>query len=1482
MNLVCPNKSSEDWKNLVDRVGSEEKAYESYYKNGMEIPIFSPRRSDIESNQELNNKLQPFFDKIRVSIKEVSSIKDENGEAIGAIAASNLLHKSIEVVKGEAKIDTLPEEAGHFFTQILKNNKSPLYDSMVNEIKDYDVYKDVIAQYSDVYKGNQEKLADEAIGKLIGQQIVDKFEQQEKAPRANRWWNRVINYLKEKLGLVDKEGLENIIVRNDPFEEASDRILGRYGYNGIHLDDSPENQEVYYQLKDAKSIERRILEKFPLLEEKNGRYTIEEDGKQREIKNTVSDKVENYLKGTRGDRRTAEEKQIQLDKAKWAGKGHQDLDNIISRLVGERDGKLAPAKVVTTNDVIYNKLNSYAKEFINSLSPDSRILTNVPLYNKKADLATKADMLVIDANGKVHVYDWKFLEFGRDKKLSDFKEKLNQIKISNIKSILRDSYGINDFGKIRNIPFDVSYSKGNINSLQTGPVDMNVELDKHLRPIPLNEEMTGDEKLDRIIQTQLDKVNEIEKSKPLSSATEDEKETFDLNKEAKLGRIKQAIRDIQLKQDLRQYVSIGLNAINDLATTPINQYSQEQLQNLAKTMDFYGQDMLGLIKDKVKDFTDAEKADLNRLVVESQMYSSELKTAIGEKLLETTDPSILEAQPNIGYIAKIFRSISQQNHPIIKHFWNNLVLPAKAQTREAVDKLNNKIKDSLEGLKKILPNKTMGDLFDFMIDKGKDGKLKIVGKYKDEVYKSLEDARAKIREGISDEKLKAMEFIKKHGEFDHDAYNEKFDALKKKLDKIYKNDVDRDEKISNRIKSFRYQNDNEFGLGNSYNPFFKLNEDSKLFSDKYNKIQSTPEMKNFYDLWMKHSKEFQENINQKSLGSRFLWNVRSNFIDSLRENGWGAFTNLNSVLDELKAKNTQELGMVDSTTGLPTYEIPAYYTNDSMIQDKNGNWIHDSDNQSKDLGRVLSLVGAMAYNHKFMSDIEGDSKALGILMQNQESIQVDGNGNPIKNQLTGQLQKVVGSATNLEMFRDYMNYYVYGIKNKTKDYKLGEFSTLAIFNKAQSWFVGKALIANPASIMAHLVRSKLNIAILAGTEKFFNKGEYNKSLMQFASRDQKSMQLLSYFDLQHGENFYRKAEELSTGFLSDYATYDKMFIGHDATDRMIRNVTLMSLMKSHTYDAEQNKIVKMNSDRTGTSLYNQIDLSGKNIDFKGIPKEALESFRNKALTIGNTALGINSRDDIRLINLVVGGRALMTFRNWIPNMVYARYGDLRFDEGLDAYELGRYRTFWNNIVSKQFIPNILDGIKRFGTFGYGGKFGDSVIRTAKEAYQKELEKNPNLKMTEEEYIDLHLANMRGNMMETYIVAALIASMMAVQPDKDKHEHLEQGSARKWYQKTLERAMQDISFFYSPNEFNKQLKSPVPMVNTYSSLLSFGKAYLDKGEEVITGQPIKGTRKNEFRKANLEMIPGLAGYESLQNYIDPNYNDVEGKENQPAK
>jgi hypothetical protein len=164
-------------------------------------------------DDNLNKILRAKLAEIGVQVIDVDRIITKAGSVV---AVAKTLESVINIAKGKADITTLPEEAAHMFISMLDPN-NPLLQKMMKDITSYNLYKEVRAEYYDAYNGDENKIKLEAIGKLIGNIIVNDFTGETTAniEKAKNWWNRVWEVVKKLLAKIGITELEEY-TRNSP------------------------------------------------------------------------------------------------------------------------------------------------------------------------------------------------------------------------------------------------------------------------------------------------------------------------------------------------------------------------------------------------------------------------------------------------------------------------------------------------------------------------------------------------------------------------------------------------------------------------------------------------------------------------------------------------------------------------------------------------------------------------------------------------------------------------------------------------------------------------------------------------------------------------------------------------------------------------------------------------------------------------------------------------------------------------------------------------------------------------------------------------------------------------------------------------------------------------------------------------------------------------------------------------------------------
>ena len=153
--MHCINTKLQEYKDLRDSSGIDERTLKAKIAvwqedNGLDN---WPTLADLEVTdmlqksssttqqpiKELETKLMSFLNKIGVKVESLPE-----GDFV---AKAKLAERIIQVVQGKADASTLPEEASHFFVDILKAN-GVLFDKLMDEIEKNPIYQEVFERFA--------------------------------------------------------------------------------------------------------------------------------------------------------------------------------------------------------------------------------------------------------------------------------------------------------------------------------------------------------------------------------------------------------------------------------------------------------------------------------------------------------------------------------------------------------------------------------------------------------------------------------------------------------------------------------------------------------------------------------------------------------------------------------------------------------------------------------------------------------------------------------------------------------------------------------------------------------------------------------------------------------------------------------------------------------------------------------------------------------------------------------------------------------------------------------------------------------------------------------------------------------------------------------------------------------------------------------------------------------------------------------------
>lgn len=1458
-------------------------------ENKEEIYLQKEKQSEEKANKEINNLVTNFLEKLGVSVNSVNEIRDAQGNVISAVAKADMLNKIIDIVEGRADITTLPEEAAHFFVEMLGDN-NPLFKDMMSKITSYKIYQETVEQYrnNSQYRNkdgslNINKLKKEAIGKLISQHIVKNSSNETNAnlKTFDSWWSKLWNLIKS---IFNKS-------QTDPFKIAAEKIL-KADISDLSEDNMTETGE-YYQLSGIDKLKQHqkdiTLDNSIDLKTGQKRHVYTINGK--DIKSSVTSKyVDAWLKRKYPtDNRSETQKKLDLVKAEYGDIVHKIMEDILDSYVDPETNLVRPVPIQSVNknsdSAPYKMLEKYVVDLIAEYNkPGTLFMKEVKIYDPVKDVAGSIDLLIITPTGEASIYDWKSQEIGKDQtELKPYKEIISRIQLQEYKKILEAHYGIKEFNLVRAIPIKTSFKyKGSgtsrvidsLTSLEIGNFDPSLIPDtkNYLLPITLRDEKTDDKELSSYIK-KLNSVMDILENKKYKTDEERKRKKLELNK------YKNAVRDLQLRGDVRKFIELGNFEINkykkmisDNAILPKDALeSLEILKLFSNTTNVFNLYMNKLKKIK-KDTNDKNVInavdqiinDYNQMNSTADVVLNDMQNAIKEMASKfaqqkTGITDLLEPETDIDTLSATFNSLSTIDKKAFRVFSRML---GDAQNKR--DNLFNKDFEELIALKKEYTEwaKSKGlsdkDLFKPLLNYNDKNEWTgaFVKKYQSEFYD-------KMKEAIQSDNVK---WLIDNTEFDQ----EKFDKSKIRQKEFYDSLVydSKDKENNKKLQKQAYETwllNHDVNIGglnknkqaylnmDNYNGKKTLNSylkpKEKWFSKQWKELSSNPVALKTYNYFQDLLKRSAKAGVIDEYSPAFIPNIFRNKLEQFVFGGdtfskKGFFESF-----EVESGESPYAPQINPITGAIEHSIPTHFIRDIGVEREDGSI--DYSQKSMDLFRVFGVWSAQLANYEAMSEIEDEAKILLFAENNKKHIETDNFNNPVFE--GGVLKEIPGNKINSELLETFMNFYFYNKQSgKIEDKKIKIGDKEYSGSKAVGWLVRffslKTLALNPLSGTANFVGGTGNAFFQASKGILFNTSDWASSMYDVTKRDEIAWGLLGISDVLIEDQKDSKLNKLSVSKVINANTIDKAFVLMRASDRAVQYPVAIALMKNNMVD-ENGKIVDIQTYVKAKYKYNEefykLPKPEQNIIRKKIEEEVTQLKENKS--IYKTAKIVNDKIEIPGVDL--NSEAWGRFRLKIKKVNKSILGNSSRDD------INRIKTNMLGSMAMQFrswMPQMIQ--ERFGKLKYDqdlevhtiGKFnlwiselfskravsllsgiisssGTNMIEAAREKYlilkAEAIDKGEEFTITEGEFVDLYIGNIRSMYREFLVILGIGALIFTALSGDDDDEDEDKGW-KTYAGRAFRKYFDEFAFFYSAPSWSNLVNKPLPIVGLAEDFWKF--------------------------------------------------------------
>jgi hypothetical protein len=266
----------------------------------------------------------------------------------------------------------------------------------------------------------------------------------------------------------------------------------------------------------------------------------------------------------------------------------------------------------------------------------------------------------------------------------------------------------------------------------------------------------------------------------------------------------------------------------------------------------------------------------------------------------------------------------------------------------------------------------------------------------------------------------------------------------------------------------------------------------------------------------------------------------------------------------------------------------------------------------------------------------------------------------------------------------------------------------------------------------------------------------------------------------------------------------------------------------------------------------------------------LQRLTNLTRRIARNATGNLADSDLNRMGMNIWTKSMMVFKNWIPKLLDTRFGEFRKvsddfsveigEDGLttgEKYDIGRIRLF-SMFLSLNIVKTIKQITDVISVNEDGLMLMDKMYEEFAEQYQKRTGKP--LEMDRDEFIDMIRTNLRNQVKELTILLSMFGAMFALgfaAPDDD--DDRADKNFHRYAQRTIDKFIGELSFFYNPAEFQKIMSgSAFPAMGIFGDIGRFVSHITMEMTGVDTSNPeltVEQVRKKAQPVKNLgKMFP----------------------------
>jgi hypothetical protein len=1429
------------------------------------------------------------------------------------------VRKSIDLVMGKAGKEVVNEEVAHIFVAMLPETAAT-YQSMYRKVTEYPIYKELSENMEMYQLSNEKEVREEAMARVIADQIgtfTDAMERDGLRTWTYGWLEKAIAYLKNKFSTLLAENpfarSAYNIISGDITLLTDSREMEMYHMSSIQerVVNSVRKSNQDYAIQEIDNAE--LAKAVKAKKKTQGKVPMGFTGTTSRYVNVATGEVvtsrvtdPNTVEWRRNMGAKIEEFEADPNNAVASEVGTVLHDYAMQ--VGEWAANKGPKpkfnpivspEVGIKIQARVEELIDQARKLQNDLDPNGTptFLFEHTIYDPITDVGGSIDMLVVFSDGSVAIYDYKFMtgmevvgygenmRFSANAGISELKIRGFDRQISDYKRILKSHYGVKNIRQSRVVPGAVKLKEQFTQKSSPDKKfnDMGWRRFPEIRLfdfgqstltdiLPVAGETTGNVKIDQLLTSYLTLRDNLMTKKKQAAFGSPAYERITTRLES----INNAIRNIQKNKSVESilrdtYVlvsrverDLGINdqtAPNYMDTAEING-ARESLDLFISSIGVL-QDMIAANKNENEALFNKQTGQLRAILLKASTTKSALLEKQAERIEDATGIDVTKAAAQLGWWGRNMQSMFQFTQPIFRAF-GDLVKKSINETKRKMFDVVKEVEGAVQDLEAW--GKTVGksgmSLYDPLYNK-ETGNL--YGEFSKDFYAQRKKAR---------ETKDIKWFTSTYEQTAEDKA--RFEAEKKKrfaiIEKHYKDEIDpeTEAKVSlewkrTQMKTF-WLRKYDLSLDAQKNPVYpdawtnpeflyaSVKNREQWQSNEYKYIQSVPALKNFYNMYLKYNTEFREFLPAK-ISKNFVANVRKDAIDVIADNGLGAIKGIkNSFIESFQVmEEDKEFGMIDPFTGNVTPSIPTFYTKPIF----NSEGKVDLDNKSRDLGRNLIMFAQMAYNYKHMSEVEQLGLSIRSFAQSDKykELLTDAYGNAIINPNTGARENKQAGPQTIEALNNFISYYVYGIRTREKDIAVEiagkKYSAFKGMKAMMRYVSAKALSLNFLSAGANLAAASASGYMEGVKNIHYNTKNYRKGYQRVIKKDTKLYAAFEFLQIAQEDMSYLKSLEVSVSKAVKTFTFDKLFVLHRKGDDLVDMAITSAILESKGFDSDGN-LVDAGGDVK--SVYDSMSIQGDKLSLENLSQEQFTTLRNYIRYVASTTKGNMSSENVSAQKNSILFQAAMQFRSWLPRMAEERFSKLRYNPDIETYEIGRYRAFFNQFTAKTFLPALGDLIKNLTALNLQKIKGNPDLLRLMLAEARE--KNPDLEITEEEFIKLMESQTKALVMEIRVILSTILPLLLFGGLFSDDEE-EDPTYVKQLLKTISRTQSELTFFLVPTSTLEIINTPIPSLSVLTDLTKLVSNTFDEGRDMTIGENSNRDKTPQFYYT-FKFLPSVYG------------------------